>query len=106
MAAVLYITEYATLGIDPSGYGQVPSEPPLTASQTITASGSSQQSAAFQPGTRYVRLHCDVGGPVCYLFGTNPVATVTEARMAPNQTEYHAVPRGSPFMVAVITASA
>jgi hypothetical protein len=104
-APVLYITEFAMLGFDPNGPAAVPEQPEL-AKQTITTSASSQQSSAFQAATRYVRLHIDTNGPCCYEFGTNPTATVTSARMAPNQTEYHGVPRGSGFMVAVIQATA
>lgn len=97
--AVLYITEYAELGIGPAGrVGQMPMEPPL-AEQTL-AIGAVVSSAAFNTKTRFVRLHCDA---ICSIeFGTTPTATTTTARMPANQTEYHAVPPGQAFKVSVI----
>ena len=73
--AVLYITEYATLGVQQVGgmVSQTPQEPPL-AEQTVAISGSSAQSSAFNAQTTLVRLHTDA---ICSIeFGTNPTATV------------------------------
>lgn len=99
--AVLYITEFAQLMPSPvGGQGQVPQQPPL-AEQTVAIGGASVASSAFNSQTRLVRLHTDA---ICSVeFGTAPVATSTTARMAANATEYHGVPVGASYKVAVIT---
>lgn len=100
--ATLYITEYARVGFDPNGPLAMPEEPPL-AEQTVAIGSGSLQSNAFQAATRFVRLNTDA---VCSIeFGLNPTAVATTARMAANQTEYHGVPQGGSFKVAVITNS-
>lgn len=97
--AILYITEYAQMGAAPNSVPQMPQEP-TQAEQTLAIGGSSGQSAFFQVGTRFVRLHCD---SVCSVkLGQNPTATATSGRLAANQTEYRAVPEGGTFRVAVI----
>lgn len=99
--AVLYITEYAEMQIGPAGRGgQMPLEPPL-AEQTVAIGVGSVASSAFNAATRFVRLHTDA---ICSVeFGTAPTATASKARMAANQTEYHGVPLGASYKVAVIT---
>lgn len=105
-AAIVYVTEFSELAPTAAGQSATAAQPPM-AEQTITSSASSAQCAnAFQPATRFVRMHCDTSGPVCIEFGANPTATVTTARMAANQTEYFAVPRGQGWKVAVIAATA
>lgn len=99
--ATLYITEFALMGQVPNSAAQMPQQPPL-AEQTVTI-GASTQSAAFNAKTRFVRLHTDA---ICSVeFGTNPTATAANARLAANQTEFHGVPEGGAFKVAVITNS-
>lgn len=88
--AVLYVTEYATVGVSVAGrIQQVPVQPPLQR-QTIAIGGSSAALAtAFKTATKLVRLHADA---ICSIaFGASPVATATTERMAANQTEYHDV---------------
>ena len=99
--AVLYVTEFAHLAYDASGLAAVAQQPPLN-EQTVAIGATSVAIAVpFNMATGYVRLHSDV---VCSVeFGSAPVATAAKARMAANQTEYHAVPRGSGWSVAVIT---
>jgi hypothetical protein len=98
--ALLYITEYIFLGAPPANGAQVPQEPPV-AEQTVAITGSSTQSNAFQPSTRFIRLHSDA--PAEVLLGINPTAILnTSGRMAANQTEYRALPLGAAFKVAVI----
>ena len=102
--AVLYITEYATLGVQQVGgmVSQTPQEPPL-AEQTVAIGASSMQSSAFNAQTTLVRIHTDA---ICSVeFGTNPTATSGKARMPTNSTEYKSVPRGQSYKVAVITNS-
>ena len=97
----LYITEFADVHMAGAGkVGQIAIEPPLV-EQTVAIGGASVQSNAFHPHTRLVRLHSDA---VCsYQFGLSPNASTTTARMATNQTEYHGVPLGQGFKVAVIS---
>ena len=98
---ILYITEFAQLAPAgaPGGWGQVPLQPAL-AEQKITYS-TTTQSAAFNAKTRMVRIHTD---SICSIeFGTNPTATTSTGRMAAGATEYHGVPVGQNYMVAVIT---
>jgi len=100
--AVLYITEYARIATDPDGNLAMSLEPPM-AEQTVSITGSSTQSSAFQTATKYVRLHTDA---ICsVLLGQNPTALSTSGRMAANQTEYRSVPQGWNFKVAVISNS-
>lgn len=105
---VLYITEYAELQIGPAGrVGQMPMEVPI-AEQAIAITAGSTQSAAFNAKTRSVRIHTDA---ICGItFGTNPTATVVSAglgsqRLAANQTQFHGVPLGQSFKVAVIATT-
>jgi len=73
---------------------------PALAEQKITYS-TTTQSAAFNAKTRMVRIHTD---SICSIeFGTNPTATTSTGRMAAGATEYHGVPVGQNYMVAVIT---
>jgi len=103
----LYVTEFAELGIGPAGrVDQMAMQPPL-AEQTVGNAGGNTQSNAFNANTRFVRLHAD---SICAIeFGTNPTAVAAgasgTARMAANQTEYYAVPKGAGFKVAAILST-
>lgn len=99
--ATLYVTEYAEEDI---GLGArvapVVMEPPLV-DQTVSMSGSHAESSAFNASTQLVRIHTDA---ICSItFGTAPVATTGMRRLAADQTEYFAVPRGGAFKVSAIT---
>lgn len=90
--AFLYITEYEGLvsggpGVAIAGLGTP------VASQVVANAGATTQSAALNAKTKFVRLHAD---SICSvkLGGTNPVATVTDARFGAGQTEYAAVVPG------------
>lgn len=98
--AKVYITEFSGVasmpgGTAPVGAGAVRNQTP------ITSSGTSQASAAFNGGSRLIRIHTD--GIISIAFG--PVASVTATtdsmRMAANQTEYFAPNAGD--AVAIIT---
>lgn len=97
--AVCFISEYP--GGSQSGiHGQVAAvmEPEIT-TQTVAITAGSVQSAAFNAGTRMVRVHVDA---VCsILVGSNPTALATSKRLAANQTEYFFVSPG--HKLAVIT---
>jgi hypothetical protein len=105
--AWLYITEFAdfTPAGAPGGIGQIGHQPPLA--EQAVAIGVNAQSSAFNVNTRFVRLHADA---ICAIeFGTNPTAVAAgasgTARMAANQTEYHGVPKGQSYKVAVISST-
>jgi hypothetical protein len=94
--ATLYISEYSGIGF---GSNQsLPQEPPL-AEQTVSMSGTSAQSSAFNAATRFIRVHTDA---ICsILIGSNPTATTAKKRLAADQTEYFAVNSGD--KIAAIT---
>ena len=105
--ARLNIAEFAEMQIGPAGrMGQMPMQSPI-ATQGITNTGGSTQSAAFNAATRFVRLETDT--ICCIQFGTNPTAVAIGAsmttRMAAGQTEYHAVPLAAGFKVAAILST-
>ena len=102
--ATLYISEYAQLGSAPSTAGanhtpaQAPLELPL-AEYTVPITGSSTSSPQFNANTRAVRLHTDT---ICSVaFGTAPIASTTNKRLAQNQTEYFSVQTGQAVAVIV-----
>jgi hypothetical protein len=96
--STLYISEYVDqLVLDGRAVG-VPVEPPI-AEQTVTISGTSAQSSAFNAKTRYIRIEPDV---ICSrLVGADPTATTSNARMAADSFEFIAVKGG--HKIAVIT---
>jgi hypothetical protein len=107
--ATLYVSEYASLAqavVGGASFPQVPMQPALAEQAFVFT--TTTQSAAFNAQTTVVRLHTDA---ICGVtFGTNPTATVAGAgvgssRMAANQTEYHAVPKGRAFKVAAVVAT-
>jgi len=106
--AILDVTEYQFLAQDLNQvrHGVAGSEPNLAQQQITALSGTSQQSAAFQDSTRFVRVHSDV---VCRIqFGTNPTAAGTSFRLAAGVTEYFGVrgnTTGGSLKVAAITST-
>ena len=96
--ATLYITEYANVPSGTRGDIQCAVEPAI-ANQTITITGTSAQSAAFNADTIFVRLNTDT---TCFvLFGANPTATSSKTRLVADQTEYFGALGG--LKVAVIS---
>jgi len=107
--AQLCVTEFAEVQIGPAGrVGQMPMQPPL-ATQGVGNAGGSTQSTVFNAKTRIVRLHTDT--TCCIEFGTNPTAVsisggaAMTTRLVAGQTEYHAVPVGAGFRVAVVAST-
>jgi hypothetical protein len=99
----LYITEFASQGVDTKGREiQVAKQTPI-ANQRVGVSGVSAQSATLNEDTAFVRLHVDA--PTAILFGTNPTALATSMRMATDQTEYFAVQTNSGLKIAGITVA-
>lgn len=98
--ATLYIREYLRQGRDTNGQFVSAGEEPGLADQTVAIGGASAQSAALNPLTSFMRLHTDA---ICsVLFGTNPTAAITNARMSAGTTEYFSVGKGSGMKIAVI----
>lgn len=96
--STLYITEHADQLVLVGRAVGVPREPPV-AEQTVTISGTSAQSAAFNAKTKYIRIISDV---VCSrLVGANPTATSSNTRMSADAYEFIAVNAGD--KIAVIT---
>lgn len=99
----MYVSEYAELGAYAGMASPVAMEPPIT-EYIVSFTGTPGLSAAFNPATRYVRIHVD--GLAAIKFGTAPVAAVdTNKRLVLGQTEYFAVPGGASFKVSAITVS-
>jgi hypothetical protein len=91
--STLYITEFKALKI---GGLQVAAQPPL-AEQTVAITAGSVQSAAFSANTGLVRIETD---SICsVLFGANPTATTSSARMGAGDVEYFAVTPGTKVAV-------
>ncbi len=97
--AVVYVSEFNAIG-GTANFNVVSAFQPSINDQTIVVSGSSVQIAtAFNKNTNFVRLNTDA---ICSIkFGSNPTATVANARMSANSTEYFVVVPGQ--MVAVIS---
>lgn len=93
--ATLYITEFRYIG----DRGVQAAECPPLADQTVSIGGGSLQSAAFNDGTKFIRVHTDTNCSV--LVGANPTATTGKLRIAAGQTEYFSVQGGQ--KIAVIT---
>jgi hypothetical protein len=101
MAGTLYVTEYASMGIfvGVAGVpGQIPAEPPL-AEQTLATGATS---AAFNAKTVFIRVHAQTNGMSILISTAGTAAAVTNHRLAQNQTEYLAVPKGQSFKINAI----
>lgn len=99
--ARLSIREYEQISAVARGIVPVGEEPAI-ASQSLTISGSSGASAAFQQRTRFVRVHTDIN---CSLdWGTAPVAVAGSCDMVAGQTEYFGVVNASNIKVAVVSS--
>ena len=85
----LYITEYVCRGTDTKGVNQFVEQPPV-ATQVLDTAGTTL-SAVFNSTTSILRLCAD--GPVAYLVGANPTATVNDTRLPGNWVEYIDLPR-------------
>lgn len=98
--ATLYITEFSDISVSfvRGNLAQIATQPPVVDQTPVAISGASAQSAAFNANTTLVRIHTD---SICsILFGTNPTAATTNARLVAGQTEYFGVAPG--MKVAVI----
>jgi len=98
LAATLYISEFG--GYQPSALPAA-FAPEIT-HQTVSVSGSSTQSAAFNASTVLIRLFADAAMCV-QVGGTSPTATTSSMPLNANQTEYILVRAGD--KVAAITCT-
>lgn len=96
----LYITEFATLGPDASGTSvPIPQYPPV-ATQTPLTLGATQQSAAFNAATRFIRLRAD--GACHFVIGSGSFsATVNDTPLDANAPEYIGVNPGMKLAVII-----
>ena len=98
--ATLFISEFSSQARDGSSSVLPCAQLPAIVEQTVAIGGASAQSAALQPGTRFVRLSAD---SVCsVLVGSNPTALLTSMRLSAGAAEYFAVLPGQSMKVAVI----
>jgi hypothetical protein len=99
--ARLSIREYEHISAVARGIVPV-GEEPAVANQSLTITGGSQASAAFNIRTRFVRIHADVN---CSLdWSTSPVAVAGSCDMVAGQTEYFGVVNATNMKVAVIAS--
>jgi hypothetical protein len=103
MAGSLFVTEYSQMGLQAEQ--QTPYDPPL-ADYVVAVGVGSTVGPAFNVATRFVRLHAATNA-ISFLIGpvATVTATVTNARLASNATEFHAVPVGVNYAVAGIPAT-
>ena len=98
--AKIYITEFTKAASSGDIGGLVPiAQVPSITTQVITHTGSSVQSAGFDAGARFIRVHTD---GICHIVvGDNPTATTSNMRMSADQTEYFGVRPGQKLAVIV-----
>jgi len=96
----LFLTEYANLARDIGSNFIAAGMEPAVAEQTMTLSGTSSQSAAFNAQTAFVMVHAQEAA--CLKWGTNPTAVTTAQRIAAGETRFVGVPAGKSFKVAGI----
>lgn len=99
----LFITEYASLARDTFDYMIPAGEEPAVANQSITISGTSAQSAAFNARTSFVMIHAQEA--TCLAWGTNPTAVTSQQRIAAGETRYVGVPVNKSYKVAGIASA-
>lgn len=89
--AKIYITEHTDMTVVYGNLQPVVKLPPL-ATQAVTSSGSSAQSAVFNAKTKIIQVHTD---GICSIeVGANPTATTNSLRLAANTTTYYEVNPG------------
>jgi hypothetical protein len=94
--ATLYVAEFKNIAPSGTTFAQVAGAPPV-AEQTVSISGSSAQSSAFNKFTTIIRVHTDA---ICSIvIGPNPTATTAKMRLAADQTEYFGVAPGDKIAV-------
>lgn len=92
--ATVIVREFAGTGAVNGIYSQAPAEPAL-ADQSITTSGTTASSAAFNTSTRLIGISTPAAGAVAYLVsqtpGATPTALVLSQRLPANSVFYISV---------------
>lgn len=96
----LYIAEYEQIVDTTVGKAIAPQAPPHQEQKLSIAVGATP-SAPFHPRTRFVRLNTDAACSIAFaaVGAADPVATIANQRLAPNQTEYFGVFAGTKMSV-------
>jgi len=100
--ATAYIREYADLAVTYAKYAQCGAEPAI-ADQTVTTSGTSAQSNAFNANTRIIAISTPAAQAVAALFGDSPTALVTSLRLPANQLIFFGVKPGQKVALIDVT---
>lgn len=96
--ATLYIAEYKTIPNIDGHLAQLAPEPAVT-TQTVSVSGTSARSAAFNAQTNFIGITCD--GIFSYTVGGTPTATTSHFRIPADQILFLVVQPGD--KIAAIT---
>lgn len=96
--ATAYIREYQSL----AGDAQAPAEPGIT-EQTVSTSGSSAQSNAFNAVTNLIAISTPAAQAVCCKFGANPTATTSHLRLPANGLFFFGVKPGQKVALIDVT---
>lgn len=100
--AKVYIKELNSIASTPSGDALIAAitEPDgVVTEQTVAIAAGNTQSAAFNAQTQWIEISADA---ICsYLIGSNPTATVSNARLAANERVLRRVKPGQ--ILATIT---
>lgn len=81
-----YVSEYSAMPQQAGELYQIGNEPSITV-QVVDYTSGAATSAAFNAGTRFIRVHVDsIASFLVSAAGTS--ATTSAARMAANQTEF------------------
>lgn len=101
--ATAYIREYTAL----AGHGgmQAPDDGQngSLADQTVTTSGTSAQSAAFNANTAFIAISTPAAQAVCCKFGANPTATTSHLRLPANGLFFFGVKPGQKVALIDVT---
>jgi hypothetical protein len=100
----LFLTEYRDAARDTGSNFIAAGLEPAVNDTSVTASGTTAQSAAFNAQTSFVMVHAQEA--VCLAWGTNPTATTAKQRMAAGETRFYGIPAGQGFKVAYILGGA
>lgn len=100
--ATAYIREYADIAVTFGKFVQAGAEPAI-ADQTVSTSGTSAQSAAFNTNTRFIAISTPAAQAVACLFGDNPTATVTNCRLPANSMIFFGVKPGQKVALIDVT---
>ena len=100
--ATAYIREYANLAAAFGNLVQAGAEPAI-ADQTITTSGTSAASNAFNANTRLIAVSTPAAQAVACLFGASPTALVSSLRLPANNIFFFGVKPGDKVALIDVT---